>query len=63
MRSNEQKLIDIMFQVGLTIHNHKYFKKKSNEEIAEWISEQLNNMGFKTEPCGASWGVLINKEK
>ena len=57
--TNEQKLIDIMFQIGLTIHNHKWFKDKDNEEVAEWIRDKLNGCGFEVEPVGASHGVLV----
>lgn len=56
-----QKLVDICFQVALTINNPAYrktFKKMTREQTAEWVSKQLEGCGFKTEPCGASWGVL-----
>ena len=56
---NKQKLIDICFQIALTINNDKYFSKElSDEEIAEWVRIQLSNCGFKTEPCGSSWALL-----
>lgn len=58
MKSNEQKLIDIIFEIGLMIHNNEWFNEKSNEEVAEWIREQLKICGFDTEPIGSSWGVL-----
>jgi len=58
MKSNEQKLIDIMFEIGLMIHNNEWFNEKSNEEVAEWIREQLKMCGFDTKPIGSSWGVL-----
>ena len=58
MINREQKLIDIMYEIGLTIHTNKWFKNKSQEEVAEWISGQLRGCGFKVSPCGASWGVL-----
>ena len=72
MNSKEQLLIDIMFSIGLTIHDsHKtnitrtrgddipnWFKGKSQEEVAQWIREQLNLCGFEVEPCGMSHGVL-----
>ena len=54
----EQKLIDIMFEVGLTIQSDPWFKDKTQEEVAEWISSQLNSSGFSVTPCGASWGIL-----
>lgn len=57
----EQKLIDIMFEIGLTIASHEFFANhKSNETVAKWISEQLKKCGFETEPTGSSWGVLKN---
>ena len=58
MKSNEQKLIDIMFEIGLMIHNNEWFNEKSNEEVAEWIREQLKMCGFDTKPIGSSWGAL-----
>ena len=58
MRSNEQKLIDIMFQIGLTIHNDLWFQNKNNEEVCKWIRDQLKQCGFETVPLGSSWGVL-----
>ena len=65
MKSNEQKLIDIIFQIALTIHNHSYFQNKNNEEVCEQIRDQLKKCGFETVPIGSSWGVLkenINAE-
>lgn len=61
-RKNEQKLIDIMFQIGLTIHNNKWFKDKTDEEVANWIAEQLRKTGFDTIPMGSSWGVLYKQK-
>lgn len=57
--NNDQQLIDIMFQVVMTMHQNPWFIGKSQEEeVAEWLRGQLKNCGFETEPCGASWGVL-----
>lgn len=61
MRTNEQKLIDIMYQVAFTTASHMH--NKSNEEIAKWVSKQLSDCGFKTEPRGSSWGVLVDNMK
>ena len=58
MMYNEQKLIDIMFQIGLMIHNNSYFKNKTNEEVCAWIRSQLEQCGFETMPLGSSWGIL-----
>ena len=56
----EQKLINIMFEIGLMIHNHPYFKDKNNEEICSWIRNQLKQCGFYTKPLGSSWGILYD---
>jgi len=59
--SNEQKLIDLTFQLVLTITSEPHidtFKNKSNEEKAEWVADQLRKCGFDTYPCGMSWGKL-----
>lgn len=59
IRSNEQKLVDICFQLALTMRsNRKYFKKLTIEETAEWVARQLKECGFPTTPMGMSWGVL-----
>lgn len=61
MKSNEQKLIDLIFEIGLTINDKKYrnfFKGKNNEEVAKWIADILKELGFETYPCGGSWGIL-----
>jgi hypothetical protein len=55
----EQKLIDLCFEIGLTISDPKHnFQKKRIEERGEWIAKQLRACGFDTQPIGASWGVL-----
>ena len=58
----EQKLIDIMFQIALTIQaNPGDFQGMTNEQVAEWVADQLRQCGFPTAPCGMSWGVLQKK--
>jgi len=54
----EQKLIDIMFEIALTV---KHTNLQTNEEIASWVAKQLKECGFETEPCGSSWGILKKK--
>lgn len=56
MRSKEQQLIDMMFEVALMSAERMHGKTK--EEIAAWVALQLRLCGFDTTPCGASWGVL-----
>jgi hypothetical protein len=59
-RSNEQRLIDISFDLVLTFRSHynSYFKDKSQEEVAKWVAANLDLCGFPTEPVGSSWGIL-----
>lgn len=64
MRGQEQKLIDICFELVLTAThpNHRHdFWKKTRDEKAAWVAEQLRGCGFDTTPCGASWGVLSKR--
>ena len=63
-RSNEQKLIDIMFQIAQhsAIYwssgpQEKYYSDKREEHMA-WVAEQLRECGFDTQPIGSSWGSL-----
>jgi len=60
MRTENQKLIDIMFQIAMVLHSgcNTWAKDWSDENIAEWIRDQLKICGFDTVPMGASWGVL-----
>lgn len=60
--AREQKLVDIMFSVGLLLHQERSFRKMSTQEVAEWIARQLKLMGFDTTPVGCSWGVLTDKD-
>lgn len=66
MKSREQELIDICFQLVLVAtekQHRKFFNKLDNEGKAKWVAEQLEKCGFKTYPCGASWGILEKYEK
>ena len=55
----EQKLVDIAYEVAMTIKdNSDYWKGKTSEEIATWVSRQLRQCGFDTQPVGSSWGKL-----
>lgn len=63
MRDDKQKLVDICFEIGTTLHMYRdSFKDKSVEEVAEWIASQLKQCGFPTHPVGGSWGVLDKKK-
>ena len=56
--SQEQKLIDITFEIALTISSDPYLFNRTVEEKAHWIAERLKDCGFDTTPIGNSWGVL-----
>ena len=58
--SNEQYLIDICFGIATTMHTYypSTFKHMSQQELCEWVANQLKICGFETSPMGASWGVL-----
>jgi len=58
---NEKDLVDIATQLVITYHmSRKHFKKKSNEEVATWIREQLKACGYETQPMGMNWASLIS---
>ena len=62
MRSKEQELVDICFDIGLTIVEcYDYFKDKTKEQVAEWIGGQLAGCGFHTVPVGMSLGMLVDE--
>ena len=61
MKSKEQKLVDICFQVAIMVHEHPSFKGKSSEYVVEYVAEQLRECGFDTVPLGSSWGILRNE--
>ena len=50
--SKTQELINIIFNIGITIHTKPWFKDKSRDEVAEWIAKQLKSLGYDTQPCG-----------
>jgi hypothetical protein len=55
---DQQKLIDLCFELVLTATGDPIFCAKTVEEKAIWVVEKLRNGGFDTTPVGASWGVL-----
>lgn len=60
--NKEQKLIDITFQIALAMWScSNWFKNKTEEEVCDWVREQLKECGFNTVPLGSSWGVLIDE--
>jgi len=62
----QQKLVDICFEVASMISDKEYrhiFDEMSHEEKMEWVAKQLSGCGFKTRPCGCSWGVLVGDDE
>jgi hypothetical protein len=58
MKSNEQKLVDLVFAVAnLTKHDERV-QKMDRETHMAWVSATLKRAGFYTVPMGMSWGVL-----
>lgn len=58
---NEQKLVNICFDIALLMQDPvyaKFFREAGREGTAEWVAKQLSDCGFNTTPCGASWGLL-----
>ena len=58
LQADKQKLLDIMFEIALTIKDNDSLNMKNDEEMAEWVQRQLKLCGFESKPCGSSWGVL-----
>ena len=58
----EQELVDICFSIAFNVRHSEVLQNMLREDLADWVSRQLDKCGFKTKPCGISWGVL-QKEK
>ncbi len=62
----EQKEINLLYNLTITIHEHEWFgkrkKPRDREEVQEWVAKQLADSEIYTTPCGSSWGVLTTKE-
>ena len=56
--NDKQKLVDICFQIALTVHSNPWFLGKTQEEVTDWVANQLRKNGFDTKPVGASLGIL-----
>ena len=66
---NEQQLIDIIYQVAQRSvefsDNYKTEGKYTHhdkERHMQWVSDQLNQCGFKVVAIGSSWGALVEIE-
>lgn len=59
----EQKLVDIMTQCAMMIHDPRgYFKDKDYNEVGDWIRSQLQGCGFPCMPMGMSHVYLTEKQ-
>jgi hypothetical protein len=57
-----QKVLDIMFQVSMTIQNERaIFDKMSNDDLANWINEQLASCHIPVQPVGSKWAQIQQK--
>jgi hypothetical protein len=64
MTSNTQKLIDIAFEIALTMkQNIDWVEKSTDEDITQWVSKQLSECGYQTIPLGISYGILKKSGK
>lgn len=62
MKNKEQQLIDIIFEIALTINNNRnWFQNKSDEDVCAWVKQQLELCGFDIVSIDGSWGVLKNE--
>lgn len=59
-KSEAQKLIDILFDVALTIERANL---ADDEAKAAWVAQKLKGCGFYTMPVGSSWGVLVSESQ
>lgn len=59
-RAAEQKLVDLIFSVGLTLSANTRLHGAPQETVARWIADQLRMMGYQTRPVGSCWGVLTD---
>lgn len=60
MRSQAQKVLDVMMEILLTTHkNGTDYTKCSREDIAKMCRISLEQVGIHTVPMGMSWAVII----
>lgn len=53
---NEQLLVDLIYEFAM---NAKGFPHDtSNEKIADWVSKNLDTLGFEGHPAGLKWRKL-----
>ncbi len=47
--TNEQKLIDMLFEVAVLVHESPAIQKMSTEELVKWLFHNINGSGFILE--------------
>jgi hypothetical protein len=59
-----QKEIDLVYELTISIYQDKWFKekKRTRDEVQDWVRKQLASFEIYTMPCGMSWGVLCSEE-
>ena len=57
--SNEQKLINIVFEIAFLIKDDANLREQSDDELAEWIRKQLSFNGFITCKTRDLFGKLV----
>ena len=59
--TDQQKLVDIMFQLVLFSNESPLIKEMNREDLMAWTATQLRKCGFDAVPQGLSWGVLTGE--
>ena len=62
-REREQKLVDLMFSMAITLADPNTSRRKSPDDVRAWVVERLRQNGFPTRPVGMSWGVLVAEDE
>lgn len=62
LKEQRQKLIDICFELVSVATSKLGVETMPHDKQMEWVATQLAQCGFKTEPCGASWGLLKDQK-
>lgn len=62
-RKIDQDFINVLFEITITIHEDSWFKdkKRTRDEVQNWVAEKLAENGIYTVPVGASWGMLVSE--
>lgn len=55
MKSNEQKLIDLLVQSVITMRLRKHLQKATTEELINWIRDNLTKLGFNVQAGNQLW--------